>query len=441
MKCEYAVTDKGRNVIKAVDLAGLKSHACWGHALHNLIMVDGLQKNTSVQDLVTKVRKMVIAVRYKISDLDNYEGIDHEAQKFINDMDKHEIEKEYDQVIEIDLDDGTISEFNDDQKSDAEISDASASVYSSKKTLKMDCVTRWNSTYYMIDSIISKKQGVLKLLNSIDSPVTLSVQDWKTLFHLHQFLKSFDEITKMLSCENVTTINMGLLFHGLLKETLVVRDSDPTCIRNIKVSMQKNFDYRFPITDDIVTAAILDPRFKNLNAITEYLKKIGYVSNSDSDVIDGKAQFVVGILKANLKLDNVEETIGEPSVSSNEKNVHNLISLASKLSSPESVDVIDTKIRNEVVNYLLSKPDKNKPYMRDSGNILDFWKENYSFQNLRQLAKKLLVTPIMSTSAERSFSTSGNIITKKRACLAPTTVRKLMFIHDNYKHVQINEMI
>ena len=63
---------------------------------------------------------------------------------------------------------------------------------------------------------------------------------------------------------------------------------------------------------------------------------------------------------------------------------------------------------------------------------LAWWKSNcHSFPKLSIVARKWLGCLASSVPSERLFSVSGNIVTPKRATLADSTIRDLVFLHDN----------
>lgn len=67
---------------------------------------------------------------------------------------------------------------------------------------------------------------------------------------------------------------------------------------------------------------------------------------------------------------------------------------------------------------------------------LIWWKTHEAaFPYLSALARVMLSIPSSSGATETHFSDSGYLITKKKANLDPLTVEKVMFIHDNFKHV------
>lgn len=62
-----------------------------------------------------------------------------------------------------------------------------------------------------------------------------------------------------------------------------------------------------------------------------------------------------------------------------------------------------------------------------------WWKAFFSHTDLGIMAEKILTTPITSAATERSFSTFGNVHTKKRNRLTTERAGKITFIAHNYK--------
>lgn len=48
----------------------------------------------------------------------------------------------------------------------------------------------------------------------------------------------------------------------------------------------------------------------------------------------------------------------------------------------------------------------------------------------------MLSIPVASGSTERHFSETGALITKKEAQLDALNAERIMFIHDNFKHIE-----
>ena len=88
-----------------------------------------------------------------------------------------------------------------------------------------------------------------------------------------------------------------------------------------------------------------------------------------------------------------------------------------------------TRLRNresielEVAMYLKA------PGPASEADPLEWWKQHeVTFPSAARLANKYLCIPATSSSSERAFSASGNIITCKRSCLKPNTVDQLVFL-------------
>ena len=69
-----------------------------------------------------------------------------------------------------------------------------------------------------------------------------------------------------------------------------------------------------------------------------------------------------------------------------------------------------------------------------STDILQWWKERaVLYPNLARVARYYLAIPASSTPAERVFSTCGNLVTKKRACIDEEMVDMVVFLNKNLK--------
>lgn len=69
------------------------------------------------------------------------------------------------------------------------------------------------------------------------------------------------------------------------------------------------------------------------------------------------------------------------------------------------------------------------------------WWKFYAHTNLGKIAEKILTTLLTSAATERSFSTFGNVHTKKRNRLTAERAGKITYIAHNYKlmHPKIKE--
>ena len=67
-----------------------------------------------------------------------------------------------------------------------------------------------------------------------------------------------------------------------------------------------------------------------------------------------------------------------------------------------------------------------------SYDVMTFWNNHrLKFPSLAPIARKWLCALATSVPSERCFSTSCNLVTKKRAALGSDHIRDIIFIHDN----------
>lgn len=118
----------------------------------------------------------------------------------------------------------------------------------------------------------------------------------------------------------------------------------------------------------------------------------------------------------------------QPAVSVSSDSVSSLIAKHSGR-RPAGERTVREKITVECERYFSDK------LVRSAGeDIMSFWRRNCkSYPFLAVLAQAVFCVPCTSTPSERVFSIAGLIVRNKRASLAPDTVSKVLFIHDNYQ--------
>ena len=77
---------------------------------------------------------------------------------------------------------------------------------------------------------------------------------------------------------------------------------------------------------------------------------------------------------------------------------------------------------------------------KEFSNPLDCWRDNqYQFNLLALLARRILGIPSTSAPSERVFSTAGHTITKLRPSLNSANAPDLIFLHDFWPVVEVYE--
>ena len=92
------------------------------------------------------------------------------------------------------------------------------------------------------------------------------------------------------------------------------------------------------------------------------------------------------------------------------------------LLGPEDYNEGTINVADEIEMYLQSKPPPR------SVNVFEWWKMNEPrYPNVARLAKSMLCIPATSTAAEQVFSLAGITVSKKRSCLKPENIDKIVF--------------
>ena len=139
------------------------------------------------------------------------------------------------------------------------------------KRLVQDCATRWNSTYYMLERLVSLRWEVGAVLSESggDSSLDLSPDQWKLAEMLIPVLRDLEETTRELSGERYATLSMVLPLMHFLHSELAPRTGEKPAVRSLKTELQKQLRTRFELEEhDMsslrVLAATLDPRFRHI---------------------------------------------------------------------------------------------------------------------------------------------------------------------------------
>ncbi|KAH9641461.1 hypothetical protein HF086_006077 [Spodoptera exigua] len=201
-------------------------------------------------------------------------------------------------------------------------------------------------------------------------------------------------------------------------------DDEPLVIRRLKNNMLAGLESRFPLTDVVVAATLLDCRFHGINEIEEFMKTKGTT----------KVSFLASMVRSRLMTEDIPQnkitdSAGEVGTSSSVNAANFLLDLARKHSATQQD--AESAVENECWTYFATaSPEHLQPY---GGDVLQYWRDKKTcMPSLYALARSILNIPATSTPSERVFSTAGLVITAKRSRLNPIRVNRIVFIHDNY---------
>lgn len=219
-KIMCVVTDGAANMIKAIDLAfGKRKHIiCFAHLL-NLIVTKALEQVVELTGIIKKVKDIVRWFKQSVvaSDL------------------LRKAQKEEDPPL----------------------------------LLKQDVITRWNSTYYMLERFLKLRVHVNTIVNTeVSAPPMLSAIEMRELEAVINLLQPFEYATKEISASKYTTgsiiIPLVRNVHRCLERTEV---GDFPLATSLKSNLIKEVDRRMGSVDQttlLAAATLIDPRFKKM---------------------------------------------------------------------------------------------------------------------------------------------------------------------------------
>ncbi|XP_010426130.1 PREDICTED: zinc finger BED domain-containing protein RICESLEEPER 2-like isoform X1 [Camelina sativa] len=171
-----------------------------------------------------------------------------------------------------------------------------------KAGLVMDVRTRWNSTHLMLSRAIQFKD-VLRNLSEVEPSYKWfpSELEWSRAELICEFLRLFDEITKIVSGSKYPTANMYFMQVWKIESWLRVHaTSEDETICEMVDTMKMKFDkYWKDYSDILAIAAVLYPRLK-LTCLEYCFSTLDpSTSKSKVDHIRKKIEKLYGVYKKN----------------------------------------------------------------------------------------------------------------------------------------------
>nr|XP_041631680.1 uncharacterized protein LOC108084373 isoform X2 [Drosophila kikkawai] len=401
MGSNYVVTDQGSNIKKAINLGCIKNHFCLGHGLHNLLNVDGYNSEPEIKNLIVKCKNIVSALRFKTHVLRCQ--ADELQKEVLSNIDNLEelLASEDNEWVDYDDDFGPLDDVPlQTYKNINNPNDLQSSLVDKRNvSLKNSVPTRWHSVLTMLDSLGCQRAALNKLLTSSNKThLILLENEAQLLYKLCDFLKKFKDAVTVLSGDLYPSISLALVIRteivSILEEP---ENNEPLALTLMKSHIKNRFDSRFPISDILVCASLLDPRFNSLDCVLEYCEKQSLKRND----------FLLKMFK---------ELIGDVEQDSDQQQESHSASKILKLAQRHSTNTKDNNLEAEC-HLLLS--------LSSCQDVLTFWKEKApAMPLLSMLAQKVLCIPATSTPSERVFSIAGLTITQKRSQLSPHNVNK-----------------
>ncbi|XP_030765200.1 zinc finger BED domain-containing protein 1-like [Sitophilus oryzae] len=371
-KVVTVVSDNGANIKSAInDHLHMHHHPCVAHTL-NLTVKDGLIQNNELNVILQKCRNIVGHFKHSAIAVEKLSTMQQQMN-------------------------------------------------SPQLKVKQDVVTRWNSTYIMLDRLIAIKASITAVMSSLPkAPEMLNAEEWLILEDCICVLKPFDLMTTTLSGEKYVTLSSIIpLVRGL--QYSLNRMNCLTDIGNkLKVDLLAIISRRLGSYErDKISAkaTFLDPRYKK-----QAFGSQDNANNAEKWIIEE-----LGSLIAETSLE-APTTVSQSEVDHADSDNTLWEYLDKKIT--DSTNVRNTSPTAKAI--LMVKQYLSMANTPRSSSPLAFWSANENlFPALFKMHKKYLCAPATSVPSERIFSKSGIITNSRRNRLSAKNLNQIIFLNTN----------
>ncbi|KAL4006664.1 vitamin D 25-hydroxylase [Sarotherodon galilaeus] len=321
-----------------------------------------------------------------------------------------------------------VSAFSKSWKKKRELAKAQAVLGLPPHQLIHESPTRWGSRQMMIDRFLEQEKALSQVLLADKKTRHLvpSWQDVALLESLNKALGPLFEFTDALSGESYVSVSfLKPVLHLFNNEILSQKDGDTELTKAVKDGILKylNEKYDDHATNNLLDmATLVDPRFKTAYIKEERVEFIKMRAAAELvDMVGATAPESAQTAAASSSPPAAEDDPELPRPTKKKKSLGSYFKKAGQSTTHSHPSRASVEL--ELSMYLQTPgPDSET-------DPLERWKQHETnFPLVARLARKYLCIPATSSSSERAFSASGNIITCKRSCLKPNTVDQLVFL-------------
>ncbi|KAK0151882.1 Zinc finger BED domain-containing protein 4 [Merluccius polli] len=133
------------------------------------------------------------------------------------------------------------------------------------KRLQQDIPTRWNSTFYMLESMLEKKRALAAYAADYDLPATLSAHQWQLIENFITLLSPFEQLTREVSSSEASAADVIPSVRALRRLLSKQTDTDhgvKTTKTTLLEAVNKRFD-QIECDPMFCIATLLDARYKD----------------------------------------------------------------------------------------------------------------------------------------------------------------------------------
>ncbi|CAF3358442.1 unnamed protein product [Rotaria sp. Silwood2] len=292
-------------------------------------------------------------------------------------------------------------------------------------------ITRWNSDFLLIKSILSiGKNDLDSIVMLLENPIKFSNNDIIILNELIDILEPFHEIS--VKCQSETIVTASLVVPAVVHLIVHLRDITENLsycnklVQQLKLSIEARFagiinrlnqldvEKNDPFNDPVYfMAAVLDPSFKFF-----WLRDLKLSPNMENRLKQNIIQLILDEVNKNLKL--------SPTKLSNKN---------TSASNPKKKKLF---VYNEISNDVSNDPEANNPvvelevYLNDPirSKFSDYWSYSQLY-HLKKLVRRICSVQASTAAIERVFSQAGLILSSRRTRMSEELFKDLVFLKVN----------
>lgn len=211
-KVHVILRDNARNMEKAMKDAHLPSLPCMSHTLQ-LVVQEGVLSQRSIGDIIAIGRRIV-------------------------------------------------GHFKHSQLAYSRLQTIQKQLGQDPKRLQQDVPTRWNSTLYMLRSLLEQKRALCTYGADYDLPATLTASQWKLVENMISLLAPFEELTNQISSSSASAADVIPATRALRRLLRKTADTDQG-VKTSKATLLDALERRFSDIESeplYTIATVLDPR-------------------------------------------------------------------------------------------------------------------------------------------------------------------------------------
>lgn len=365
-RVHLVISDNASNMVKAMQEASLAHFGCFAHSLQ-LVVKDGILSQRAITDIISICKSIV-------------------------------------------------GHFHRSSTASHCLTRIQESLNIPRHKLKQDVSTRWNSTLYMLQSILEQKMALAAYCAENDSIQQLSTYQLGLVKKCVDILSPIEEITCSISAR-LASVSIVIPYIRVLIKTLEKNDED-SGVRTMKAQILHSLRSRFGGIEErkeLAMATITDPRFKDKffsgNIIKATIKEwvLEEMTNVTTVEVERQQESAPPKRMCPLKNPLLLDVFAEIILDSSDQDA-----------GSSSTSELDKYLNDPLIDY-------------KSGDPYNWWGQHYKeYPTISILARRYLSAPATSVPSEQLFSTAGDLYDEKRNRILPHLSEELLFIQNNF---------